>query len=88
MQVGKADAGLQAWTILAAQLPWQSLALVPVEDVQQSVLPSLRMLCDEISISASQGSQAAHAAALQLAQVGRKALLPATRACQFTCSRL
>lgn len=75
MQVGRAETGLQAWSILAPQLPWQALAEVPALEVEQHVLPSLCRVCDEVSIGASQDSQAAHAAATQLVQVRHVSLL-------------
>ena len=68
MQVSKAGGQLQAWTILAPQLPWQATASLPIHDVEERMLPSLGRLCDETSIGASQGLQTAHAAALQLVQ--------------------
>ena len=74
VQASKAEAGLQAWTLLAPQLPWPALGSLPGQAVEERVLPSLASMCDETSIGASQGLQTAHAAGMQLVQA--RALCP------------
>lgn len=78
MQVSRGAAGLQAWTILAPQLPWQQLADLPVAEVQSSILPALLRLGDEVSIEASQAPEEASDACLRLMQV-RSCASPALR---------